>query len=184
MTMTPLDIQQRRFRTTWRGLDKVEVDAFLNLVASDFESLVREVNDLKDDQQRSRRLLDEFRSREQAIKDTMISAQRVTEEITANAKKEAEIIMGRAELEAERLLEQAQERLTDLLGEIAEAKRQRTLLLSQIQGIVDTHQKLLELANDDDGHHIEKNLSVIRRQPTESEPTEEPPRPVSLKQQG
>src|SRR5690606_8278989 len=100
MHITPLDIQQKRFRMAWRGLDKAEVDAYLNLVASELEKLTGELNSMREDQRRQKRLIDEYREREQALKETMITAQRVTEEITQNAKKEADIIIGRAELEA------------------------------------------------------------------------------------
>lgn len=164
MSITPLDIQQKRFRAVWRGLDRAEVDGFLNLIASEFEALNRELNELREDTHRQRRHLDEYRSREAAIKETMITAQRVTEEITENAKKEAEIIIGRAELEAEKLVEQAQERLTELLRDIADAKRQRVQLRSELRGVLDTHRRLLDIADDAEARpKVEENLAVMRR---------------------
>jgi cell division initiation protein len=164
MSITPLDIQQKRFRTAWKGLDRSEVDHFLNLIASEIETLNRELNELREDTSRQRRLLDEYRAREGAIKETMITAQRVTEEITDNAKKEADIIIGRAELEAEKLVEGAQERLTEILGDIAEAKRQRTVVLSELRGVVDTHTKLINLAEESaERPAMEENLAVMRR---------------------
>ncbi|MCP4502760.1 MAG: DivIVA domain-containing protein [Deltaproteobacteria bacterium] len=178
MSMTPLDIQQRRFRGAIRGLDKTEVDAFLNLVASEFESLVREVHELRDDQRHQRRLLDEYRAREQAIKDTMITAQRVTEEITNNAKKEADIIIGRAELESEKLIERAQERLTDLLSDIAELKRQRVQVISELKGVLGTHQKLVELAEEHGAEAgVEQNLKVMPRRALDEDVSWDEPEP-------
>jgi cell division initiation protein len=164
MSITPLDIQQKRFRTSWKGLDRSEVDHFLNLIASEIETLNRELNELREDTSRQRRLLDEYRAREGAIKETMITAQRVTEEITDNAKKEADIIIGRAELEAEKLVEGAQERLTEILGDIAEAKRQRTMMLSELRGVVDAHVKLISLAEQSaERPAMEEKLAVMRR---------------------
>lgn len=185
MHITPLDIQQKRFRMAWRGLDKAEVDAYLNLVASELEKLTGELNAMREDHRRQKRLIDEYREREQALKETMITAQRVTEEITQNAKKEADIIIGRAELEAERLLENAQERLTDLLGDIGELKRQRAQFLGQVKGVVETHQKLLRLAEEDEqrGHNVEENLAVMRKRERTDAPSSSPesegPRPVT-----
>lgn len=164
MTITPLDIQQKRFRQGWRGFDKSEVDGFLNLVASEVECLNRELNDLREDYNRQSRLLEEHRSREQAIKETMVTAQKVTDEITENAKKEAQIILGQAELESERLLERAQERLSDLLTDISELKRQRAQFLSQLKGLVDTHNKLIEIAEEEEAQpKVESNIAVMRR---------------------
>jgi cell division initiation protein len=170
MRITPLDIQQQRFRTVWRGLDKAEVDAFLDTVAAEFEGLVREVNDLKEEQRRQRRVIDEHKERENALKETMITAQRVTDEIQRAAKKEADIILGRAELEAERIVEAAQGRLTDLLREIGELKRQRAQFLAQLRGLIHTHEKMLDVAAQEDqdaqrAGQIEDKLAVMKRRP-------------------
>jgi cell division initiation protein len=182
MTITPLDIQQKQFRTTMRGLDRAEVDHYLNVLANEFEKLNGEVNRLRDDSERSARLIEEYREREQALKETMITAQRVTEEITDNAKKEADIIIGRAELEAEKLIENAQDRLTELLGDIAELKRQRAQFLSQLKGVIDTHNKLIAVAEEHEAEHgIEKNLAVMKRRLDDdgSEAPTETPRAVT-----
>lgn len=165
MGLTPLDIQQQRFRTRFGGgLDKAEVDAFLNLVSSEMEKVVRDNNELREEQRATRRLLEDYRSREEALKETMITAQKVTEDIKRAAEKEADIIVGRAELDAERILQRAQERLTELLQDIAELKRQRAQFLSQTKAVVDQHRALLAVADDDEGaHRLEENLAVLRK---------------------
>jgi len=165
MPLTPLDVQQQRFRTRLGGgLDKAEVDAFLNLVANELERLIRENTELREDQRATRRLLEDYRSREEALKETMITAQKVTDEIKRSAEKEADIILGRAELDAERIIERAQDRLTELLRDIAELKRQRAQFLSQTKAVVDQHRALLAVADDDEGgHRLEENLAVLRK---------------------
>lgn len=163
MAITPLDIQQQRFRTRFGGgLDKVEVDAFLNAVAAEVERLIRENNELRDEARTSRRLLDDHRAREEALKETMITAQRVTDEIKKGAEKEADIIIGRAELEAERIQEQAVQRRSDLLADITELKRQRAQLIGQLRGTLQTHQKLLEVAEQEDTTPRVEDLAVMR----------------------
>ena len=58
MKITPLDITQKSFVRAVRGFDRQEVEAFLALVASEFEGLVKEVQALRDDaRQRLARLL-------------------------------------------------------------------------------------------------------------------------------
>ncbi len=164
MALTPLDIQQQRFRTRFGGgLDKTEVDAFLNLVASEVEKLVRENNELKDDTRVMKRLLEDYRAREEALKSTMITAQKVTDEIKRGAEKEADIILGRAELEAERILDNAQERLTELLRDIGELKRQRAQFLSLIKATIDQHHALINVAESEGSGKLEDNLAVLRK---------------------
>jgi len=163
--ITPLDIQQQRFRSAWRGLDKGEVDAFLNLVASEVENLNRRIHDLEEDNRRQRNLIDEFRDREQALKETMITAQKITEDIKASAQKEADVVVARAEMEADRIVSVAQGRLTDLLEDIHELKRQRTVFRERLKGLLTTHRKLLDMEHEDptEVRRIEENLSVLRR---------------------
>ena len=179
MSITPLDIQQKRFNTTFRGFAPGDVDAFLNLVAAEFEKLNAERMRLEEDNARQARTIEEYRERESALKETMITAQRVTEEVKESAKKEAEIIVGRAELDAERLLEQAQDRLTELLGDIAELKRQKIHFLEQLKGVIRAHEKLARLA-EEESEGIEENLAVMRRSRDEGEEGDEKfPRPVN-----
>jgi cell division initiation protein len=175
MAITPLDIQQQRFRTRFGGgLDKVEVDGFLNAVAAEVERLIRENNELREEQRSLKRLLDDYRAREEALKETMITAQRVTEEIKKAAEKEADIIIGRAELEAERIQEQAVQRRSELLADIAELKRQRAQFLGQLRGVLNTHQKLLDVAEEDvSGPRVEENLAVMRKRPAAAPPPAE-----------
>ena len=165
MKITPLDIQQQRFRTAWRGLDRAEVDAVLNLVASEFEALARENHDLKEELRRTRAMVDQFREREQALKDTMITAQKITEDIKHAARKDAEIIVGQAELEAEKILQNAHSRLISIIDEIHELKRQRAVLRENLRGGLETHQKLLEVQREEDPEtrHIEEKLKVLGR---------------------
>jgi cell division initiation protein len=89
----------------------------------------------------------------------------VTEEIKKSADKEADIIIGRAELEAERIQEQAVQRRSDLLLEIAELKRQRAQFMAMLRGMLNTHAKLLDVAEDDTSQKVEENLAVMRRPP-------------------
>jgi cell division initiation protein len=165
MPLSPLDIQQQRFRARFGGgLDKAEVDAFLNLVAAELEKLIRDNAELREEQRATRRLLEDYRAREDALKETMITAQKVTEDIKRAAEKEADIIVSRAALDAERLVERAQERLTELLSDIAELKRQRAQFLAQTKAVVDQHRALLAVAAEDEGaHRLEENLAVLRR---------------------
>ena len=42
MSLTHEDIQQRKFKTKFRGFDINEVDSFLNEVAENFQALMQE----------------------------------------------------------------------------------------------------------------------------------------------
>lgn len=52
MALTPMDIYEKEFKTTWKGYNRDQVDAFLDQVILDFKSLLEgdgEVNQSPDD---------------------------------------------------------------------------------------------------------------------------------------
>src|SRR6266540_3704467 len=110
MKITPLDITQKSFDRALRGLDHHQVQAFLALVASEFEGLVKEVQALREDERRKDEVIAELRSRERALQETMITAQKACEEIRESARKEAEITLSEAELQAEKIVQSAHQR--------------------------------------------------------------------------
>jgi len=62
MNVSPLDLRQQRFRSGFRGFDKVEVTAFLAAVADDYEQALRETDRLRQDVTRLEALIGEHRS--------------------------------------------------------------------------------------------------------------------------
>ena len=50
MNVSPLDLRQQKFRTAFRGFDKIEVTAFLAAAADDYEAALRETDRLRQDE--------------------------------------------------------------------------------------------------------------------------------------
>ena len=164
MRLTPLDIQQQRFRTAFRGFDVKEVDAFLELVRTQYEELILENRRLKEDSREQQRRIEEFKERERTLKETMITAQKIVEDIKGSARKEAEVIISQAEIQAEKIVRGAQDRLVQILEDIQELKREKAQLLTNLQGIVTAHQKMLEVQQqaEDEAEKPEDSLKVLR----------------------
>jgi len=144
MKITALDIRQKQFKSAIRGHDRKEVEAFLDLVASEFEEVVKESIGIKDELKRKQQAIDGFREREKTLQETMITAQRVSEDIKAASKKEAELILNEAELQAERIVADANRKLVQIIDDINELKRQRVQFEVQVKSIIEAHLKLLE----------------------------------------
>ena len=47
MKVSPLDLRQQRFRSAFRGFDKVEVASLMEAVADDYEQALRETDRLR-----------------------------------------------------------------------------------------------------------------------------------------
>ena len=144
MKLTPLDIRQKQFATAFRGHPAKDVEAFLELVATEFEEIVKENLTLKDQARSQLQKIDEYRDQEKRLQETMVTAQRIAEDMKESAKKQSEIVIAEAELQAEKIVQNAHTRLVQLVSEINELKRQRTQFESQVRHVVDSHLKLLE----------------------------------------
>jgi cell division initiation protein len=145
MKITPLDIEKQQFKVGFRGYSVVDVDSFLGLVAREYEALVRENMELGEKVKELAERLEVLRQREEALKDTMVTAQKATQDIKEAAKKEADLIIAQAEFHAEKVLAGAQERKVRVFDEINELKRQRIQWIAHLEGLIDSHRKLLEL---------------------------------------
>jgi len=144
MNITPLDITQKQFRKVFRGLDAEEVEAFLGLVALEFEALVKDVVALREDHQRKAEEIAEYRSRERVLQETLVTAQRASQEIRDAARKEAEITISDAELQAEKIVQAAHTRFLRIVDDINELKRQRIQFETNVRTLVESHVKLLD----------------------------------------
>ena len=148
MNITPIDIQQQKFKTRIRGFDVREVDAFLEQVANVFESLKRNHKDMQEEVRRLEIEIQGYRKREETFKRALLNSQKVLDQMKDNARKSAELIIAESEVKAEKILNNAHNRLAQLHEDISELKRQRTQIEVQIGSIVEAHSKLLELSKE------------------------------------
>jgi len=170
MKITPLDIRQKRFESALRGYDKREVEAFLELVAAEFEEVVKENIALKEEQKRTQAKLEAHQERERTLQETMVTAQRISEDMKTAAKKEAEIVLADAEQQAEKIVQSAHQKLVQVVEDINELKRQRVQFESQVRSVIEAHAKLLESFSgpgfaDRDWQRVEDNVAFLAKKP-------------------
>jgi cell division initiation protein len=145
MRLTPLDIRQQQFTVRmFRGLDPQEVDTFLEDVAEDYETVLRQNALLKEQvtalEERGRGVGD----REKALQDTLMTTQKLAEEMKENARREAQLIVREAELRGEKLLEEARAEEGRIRTDIHALRRTRRQLVEELRMTVERYQRLLE----------------------------------------
>ena len=161
MRLTPLDIQNHRFNTRFRGFDPAEVEAFVRLIAEDVESLVRERDGLRQQVRALEARVEELSVNERTLQETLVTAQALSEDLKKTAVKEAEVMLSEAEVKGEKLLDGAQRRAARLTEDIREMKLLRARLAGAIRGTIETHLELLESLSAD-ADEIEKDGLVER----------------------
>jgi cell division initiation protein len=143
MKVTPLDIQQKRFHIAFRGFERTEVEAFLDVVREEMEGLVREVTELREFHETYNERMREYREREETLKNTMITTHKLAEDIKESSKKEAQLIVKDAEVKYQQILERAREEKLRLESNIIELQRQKHHFLQDMRKMIQMHQEMV-----------------------------------------
>jgi cell division initiation protein len=161
MRISPQDIRQQQFTVKmFRGFDPQEVDAFLEDVADDYETLLKECQMLKEQlaaQEERHRGVAEL---EKALQDTLVTSQRLADEVKAAARREAdevrlatkhesELIVREAELRADKTVEAARGDEARIRVEIQSLKRLRRQFVEDLAATLERYRKML---GGEEGH--------------------------------
>jgi cell division initiation protein len=144
MRITPLDIRKHSFPTRLRGYDRDEVDAFLQMLAGDYEGLVRESERLRKQIVQLETRVKDLSANEAILQETLTTAQRLSDDLKRTAAKEAEVQLGEAEIKAEKILGAAHRRAAKLAEDIREMKTLKVRLAASLRATIETHLGLLE----------------------------------------
>jgi len=142
--LTPLDIRRQEFKRVVRGVDPEEVSVFLDMVAGEYERILRESKSLSEERDELKRKVDELESMREAIQGAVVMAKKSSDELLNQAKKEAELRLKEAEVEAERILEDARRQVALFRREIDEIRNQRAILVGRLKSLLDGQMKMLE----------------------------------------
>jgi cell division initiation protein len=149
MKITPIDIQQVSFDVRFRGYNRKEVDNFLDLLAHDYEMLIKESQEIKEKTASLEIQVMELKKKEATLNSTLIAVQKVVDEMKQNAQKEVDLLIKEAELKAEEITQGAQVERLRLQSEIKDLQRQKVLFLEKIRCVLRTFEKTVELEEKD-----------------------------------
>jgi cell division initiation protein len=169
MNVSPLDLRQQRFRTAFRGFDKVEVTSLLNAAAEDYEQALKEADRLKQEVARLEGTINEQREQENRLKATLLTAQKLSDDIKANAEEEARRIIREAHGRSDLLLEKTQARLEDIQREIDGLKLKRRDVETSIEATIQTLRNALEYVREQEAREREDKILLHRPRHFESE---------------
>jgi cell division initiation protein len=144
MRLTPLEIQKHEFRRTWKGYDPADVDGFLESLAQDYESLVHELEAMRELVRGLEGRVKQLSANEEVLRQTLVTAQAMTEDLKKTAVKETELMLGEAEVRAEKILDAAHRRAAKLGQDIRDMKSLRSSLAGAIRSVIETHLGLLD----------------------------------------
>src|SRR2546428_8284163 len=173
MNVSPLDLRQQRFRSAFRGFDRIEVTSFLAAVADDYEQALRETDRLKQDIASMEVALNEHREHDKNLRATLTTAQKLSDDIKASADLEARRIIREAEGRSDLLLEKTQARLEDIQREIDGLKLKRRDVETSIESTIQTLRNTLDYVHEQEAREREDKILLHRPRQAEPPPVEQ-----------
>ena len=173
MRITPLDLRNHRFPRRVAGYDRDEVDQFLQMVAEDYEALIRRTESQREKTIRLEQQVTELSANSEILQETLTTAQKLSEELKTTAVREAEVVVGEAEIKGERILDAAHRRAAKLADDIREMKHLKSRLSAAVRAAIETHLGLLEGLSVDPPSDpaLESKVAYLTRAPKAKEGT-------------
>ena len=117
MKLTALDIRQKTFEKSFRGVDRDEVQAFLTTVSQQWERLGDENRELRLKLEHAQQDVQKMREVESSLYRTLKTAEDTGNSITEQAQREADLHRREAQLQAEHALAEARQRARAIVDE-------------------------------------------------------------------
>ncbi len=139
--LTPLEIENRKFKKELSGYNKVEVAEFMNVISENYELIYKENLANKDKINMLSNAIKQYKTMEETLQSAILVAQSAGDEVIQNAKKRAENIIADAETKAAQMLSDASREVTRVSYEYEDMKRNvevfRTRIISLLTSQLD-----------------------------------------------
>jgi cell division initiation protein len=145
MALSPVDIHNKEFERSFRGYAVEEVNEFLDRVAKDYEQLLREHGELREQNTQLNEKLKSYQKLEETMHNAIVVAQETAEDVKQNANREADLIRREAEREAQRIIEDARYRSSKILAEHDELFKQAQVFKMRFKSFIEAQLSALEM---------------------------------------
>ncbi len=139
--LTPLEIENKKFKKELIGYSVVEVEEFIRVLAENYEALYKENLANRDRINLLSSAVKQYKTMEETLQNAILVAQSAGEEVTRNAKERAGNIVAEAENKAAQILNDAGKEVTRVSYEYEEMKRNvevfRTRIISLLTSQLD-----------------------------------------------
>lgn len=133
MRRTPLEIKKQQFTKSLRGYEPDEVHSFLSTLSDEWEDMMRENRQLKNEISGLSETLKHYKKVEEALQETLQTAKTSAGKKVAYAGKEAEIIRAAAQQEASEIIRKANGQREEIQQQILKLADKRDELIQTIR---------------------------------------------------
>ncbi len=151
MKFSPISIKKQEFAKKLRGYDTEEVQAFLERLADEVETLQKDNDSLKKELEEANSRLSDFKRIEKTLQDTLIKTQESSTKSIESTKKQATLMIKEAEIKASQIAEKAREQANEIRNSVINLREERDLILAKLKAIINSQAHLLEMKVEDAG---------------------------------
>ncbi|MCP4643330.1 MAG: DivIVA domain-containing protein [bacterium] len=143
--LAPSDLYSQEFkRSVFGGLDRAQVTAFLERVADQLEGHLNQIRDLKQDNERLREDLSQYRQMEGTLRSALMSSQRFGEQVLETAKREAHTMLRDARVHKMEAELAAHNKSAELTLDIQRLREERRRLRIELLTTLESHKLLVD----------------------------------------
>lgn len=150
MKVTPLDIKKQQFTKVFRGFDPSEVNAYLDIIATDLEECQKHIKELTHKNIELETHLKDYHSVEKAMQQTFMQAQETSGKAIENARREAQLILQEAEGKAAQIVDKARNELTSLKEQITILKAKKDSIITRLKMLLNSELDLIKALEVDE----------------------------------
>lgn len=176
MKITPLEIKQQQFEKSLRGYDVAEVQAFLSLVASEYEHLLTKNKELEEQIEKLSDRVRHYERVEEALHETLQTTKESVGQKMDNARLEAKNLIDKAQLEAETIVKEANFKKAQIRQSILRLLDKREEIISGISSYLESASTTLQKFKADEMKVFsleEEEQPSAPKQPPSSQETSE-----------
>ena len=145
MKFSPMSIKKQEFSKSVRGYDRDEVQAFLDKLSNEVETLLAENELLKKDLDAATINLNEFRKIEKNLQNTLLKAQESSTKALESNRRQSTLIIKEAEIKASQILEKARENANEIRNAVINLREEKDLVVARLKSIISSQAHLLEM---------------------------------------
>ena len=147
MKLNPLDIYNKEFKKSTFGYNTNQVDEFIDDVGVAYERLLKDLNNLQEENRALREKIDNYEEMEDRLTNTLDSMQDTISERIEQADNEARMIIKEARMKAEKIKENAQDQIASEKRKLEQLREQRNFFKIRFKTLLESH---LEMLNEDE----------------------------------
>lgn len=150
MKLSPLEIKKQEFAKAFRGYDVEEVQAFLQMMSSQWETLLEENRRLKEEVRDYQNKIEHYEKVEEALQNALESARQTAKEKIDNAEQKAANLVQEAEQKAEKIREEAHQDRYTMKREVSKLKHRREEIVARLRAFLMSEMEMLAQYEEED----------------------------------